>query len=172
MTNRRVAIKKVIIHDQEKKKAFQKESDIMKALDHPNICKLLETYEQGRFMFFVMEYCEGGEVFERIMDHGLIVERETADIVKQAASALYYAHNAGIAHRDMKPENICFCSPEANNNQIKVIDWGLGFYFGEARMKSAVGSPSYAAPEVLDAKPGAAGYSSACDVWSLGVMMY
>lgn len=171
MKDRLVAIKKVVIFDQEKKAAFQKEVEIMKDLDHPNICKLLETYEQGRFMFFVMEYCEGREVFDRIMEHGMISEDTTADIVKQAASALKYAHLRGIAHRDMKPENICFCSKDVDNNTIKVIDWGLGFYFGQARMNSAVGSLTYAAPEVLEARE-MDGYTCACDLWSLGVVTY
>lgn len=167
--DRMVAIKKVIIFDDEKKAAFMKEARIMKELDHPNICKLLETYEQGKFMFFVMEYCEGREVFDRIMDQGWIAESTTAEIVKQAASALKYAHTRGIAHRDMKPENICFCTNDVSNNHVKVIDWGLGFYFGQARMVSAVGSLTYAAPEVLEAKDS---YSSACDLWSLGVVTY
>lgn len=167
--DRLVAIKRVVVFDDDKKKAFQKEVEIMKELDHPNICKLLETYEQGRFMFFVMEYCEGGEVFDRIMEHGMIAENTTANIVKQSASALTYAHNRGIAHRDMKPENICFCTQDIGNTNIKVIDWGLGFYFGEARMKSAVGSLTYAAPEVLEAQ---GVYACSCDVWSLGVLTY
>mmetsp|Transcript_74472 Transcript_74472/g.206837 ORF Transcript_74472/g.206837 Transcript_74472/m.206837 type:complete len:566 (-) Transcript_74472:157-1854(-) len=169
--NRKVAIKKVVVLDPEKKKAFAREVKIMKELDHPNICKLLETYEQQRMMFLVMEYCEGREVFDRIMDLGQITEQSTADIVKQATSALKYAHKRGIAHRDMKPENLCFCSDDPDNSQIKVIDWGLGFYFGQARMKSAVGSLTYAAPEVLDARANQP-YSSACDLWSLGIVAY
>jgi len=168
---RKVAIKKVMVFDEAKKKAFQNEVSIMKTLDHPNICKLLETYEQGRFLYFVMELCEGREVFDRIMDNGQIEEATTADIVKQSASALKYAHTRGIAHRDMKPENICFATNDPKDNHIKVIDWGLGFYFGEARMSSAVGSLTYAAPEVLEARA-VDGYSSACDLWSLGVLVY
>lgn len=169
--DRMVAIKKVVVQDQKKKLAFEKEVKIMKELDHPNICKLLETYEMGRFMFFVMELCEGREVFDRIMDNGQIAEHSTADIVKQAASALKYAHAKGIAHRDVKPENLCFCQDDPNNNQIKVIDWGLGFYFGQMRMTSAVGSLTYAAPEVLDAQTKIP-YTAACDLWSLGVVAY
>lgn len=169
--DRQVAIKKVIVQDQGKKLVFLKEVKIMKELDHPNICKLLETYEHKNFMFFVMEYCAGKEVFDRIMDDGQITEATTADIVQQAASALKYAHGKGIAHRDMKPENLVFCSDEPDDNQIKVIDWGLGFYFGQARMSSAVGSLTYAAPEVLDSKRGTV-YDSSCDVWSLGVLAY
>lgn len=171
VTSRKVAIKKVIVHDEEKRKGFKKESSIMKSLDHPHICKLLETYDQGRFMFFVMEYCEGREVFDRIMDNGLISEASTADIARQCGSALKYAHERGIAHRDIKPENICFVTSDITNNQIKVIDWGLGFYFGEARMSSAVGSLTYAAPEVLEASS-QGGYDAMCDVWSLGVVIY
>lgn len=171
MRDRLVAIKKVIIFEDAKKKAFLQEAQIMKDLDHPNICKLLETYEQGRFMFFVMEFCEGREVFDRIMEQGLIQESTTAEIVRQSASALLYAHNRGIAHRDMKPENICFCSKDVTNNHVKLIDWGLGFYFGQGRMNSAVGSLTYAAPEVLEAKE-KQGYTAACDLWSLGVVTY
>jgi len=171
MRNRMVAIKKVVIFDDEKKAAFLKEVEIMRDLDHPNICKLLETYEQGRFMFFVMEYCEGREVFDRIMETGSIDEKTTADIVRQTAGALKYAHNKSIAHRDLKPENICFCSKDTSNNTVKVIDWGLGFYFGQGRMNSAVGSLTYAAPEVLEAREGE-GYHEACDLWSLGVVTY
>mmetsp|Transcript_8033 Transcript_8033/g.17411 ORF Transcript_8033/g.17411 Transcript_8033/m.17411 type:complete len:565 (+) Transcript_8033:125-1819(+) len=168
---RKVAIKKVVVFDQQKKADFKREVDITKELDHPNICKLLETYEQGRFMFFVMEYCAGGEVFERIMDQGRISEQTSADIVRQVVAALVYAHSRGIAHRDMKPENICFCSENPDDNHVKVIDWGLGFFFGMARMSSAVGSLTYAAPEVLEARE-SSGYTSACDVWSVGVVTY
>ena len=83
--------------------------------------------------------------------------------MRQSASALLYAHNRGIAHRDMKPENICFCSKDVTNQHVKLIDWGLGFYFGQGRMNSAVGSLTYAAPEVLEAKE-KQGYTAACDL--------
>mmetsp|Transcript_65799 Transcript_65799/g.157233 ORF Transcript_65799/g.157233 Transcript_65799/m.157233 type:complete len:573 (-) Transcript_65799:88-1806(-) len=168
--DRQVAIKKLIKNDQ-RKEQFKREVAIMKELDHPHICKLLETYDTKRFVFFVMEFCEGGEVFERIMESGQIAETVTADIIRQVAGALKYAHHKGIAHRDLKPENICFCSRDTACNDVKVIDWGLGFYFGTGRMVSAVGSLTYAAPEVLEANEYDA-YTSACDVWSLGVLTY
>lgn len=166
---RKVAIKKVVKSDPEKTEAFKKEVSIMKDLDHPNICKLLETYDQGRFMFFVMEFCEGGEVFDRIMDQGQISEEQTADIVLQVARALKYAHARQIAHRDLKPENVCFCTRDPESSLVKVIDWGLGFYFGMGRMRSSVGSLTYAAPEVLSAS---GRYGAECDIWSLGVLAY
>merc|ERR1711971_243340 len=140
---KKVAIKKVnknmCMSDPKKLDALHKEVQIMKELDHPNICKLLETYETQQVMYFVMECCEGGEVFDRIMDAGTISEQKTANIIRQVCSALLYAHHRGIAHRDLKPENICFVDADPNKTQVKVIDWGLGFYFGQGRMSSAVG---------------------------------
>jgi len=168
--DREVAVKKVAKLDEAKTAAFRKEVTIMKDLDHPNICKLLETYETPRFIFFVMELC-GHEVFDRIIEAGSISEADTAGICRQVASALHYAHNRGVAHRDMKPENLCYAE-DTPDSQVKVIDWGLGFFFGgSARMSSSVGSLTYAAPEVLEARASGS-YSSACDLWSLGVVTY
>mmetsp|Transcript_131046 Transcript_131046/g.326935 ORF Transcript_131046/g.326935 Transcript_131046/m.326935 type:complete len:658 (-) Transcript_131046:287-2260(-) len=168
---RKVAIKKIVATCKEKKAAFEKEVGLMKELDHPNICKILETYENGRVLWVVMEYCEGGEVFERIMDKGRLPEHEVAIIIKQVAGALTYAHSRGIAHRDLKPENVCFCEKDAANLSVKVIDWGVGYHFNQSGMSSAVGSTTYAAPEVLAAS-GESKYTAACDLWSLGVMTY
>lgn len=168
---RMVAIKKVKTPDLNSKRAFQKEVGIMKNLDHPNICKIMETYEEGHVMYIVMEYCGGGEVFDRIVEEGMIAEGSTANIVRQVASALKYAHSKEIAHRDLKPENLCFCTEKASDSRVMVIDWGVGFYFGLSRMRSAVGSLTYTAPEVRTAAGGAS-YSSACDAWSLGVVTY
>jgi len=169
-----VAIKKVWTKNstQQLRDEFNRERSIMQELDHPNICKLLETYDEGRFMYFVMEYCAGKEVFVRISDSGAICETVSADIVKQVASALNHAHAKGIAHRDIKPENVVFVTDDEKCNDIKVIDWGIGFFFNQAKMHSAVGSQLYIAPEVLTARSAHEGYSCACDAFSLGVMTY
>jgi len=178
--NRVVAIKKVTIPKnaasntekaKEAKETFYTEVEIMQNLDHPNICKLLETYDRGRFMFFVMEYCAGKELFDRIEQRGSIDEPNSVEIIKQAGSALKYAHNQGVAHRDIKPENIVFCSTDLTSNDIKVIDWGVGFYFGHGSMHDLLGTLTYAAPEVLEANP-TKGYTCACDAFSLGVVTY
>eukprot|EP00928_Gymnodinium_smaydae_P001225 TRINITY_DN10460_c0_g1_i1.p1 TRINITY_DN10460_c0_g1~~TRINITY_DN10460_c0_g1_i1.p1 ORF type:complete len:604 (+),score=138.83 TRINITY_DN10460_c0_g1_i1:172-1983(+) len=150
---------------------FKREIGIMKELDHPNICKLLGTFEQGRnTLYYVMEFCEGGEVFDRIIEQKRLTEQAAADIVRQVASALNYAHGRGICHRDIKPENVVFCNKDHNDTSVKVIDWGLGMYFEDSNMKETVGSTTYCAPEVL--APKGAAYSQACDVWSLGVLAY
>jgi len=117
----------------------------------------------------VMEYCEGGELFDRILKQERIEEKEAAAIVLQVARALKHAHSRGICHRDLKPENVCFVSNEVQSNHVKVIDWGLGFHFKRARMSNAVGSANYAAPEVIRAAKGKS-YTSACDIYGLGAL--
>lgn len=169
MKGRQVAIKKVVIRESDMRAGFRKEVEIMKDLDHPNVCKVFESYDQGRTVYLVMEYLDGGELLDRILDQEVIDEPSSADIVHQVASALKYAHGRGIAHRDLKPENIVFCSRDPLNNHVKVIDWGIGCYFGLRRMRTMVGSFAYTAPEVL-ASDGC--YTAACDLWSLGVITY
>jgi calcium-dependent protein kinase len=84
---------------------------------------------------------------------------------------LAYAHYRGIAHRDIKPENVVFCTKEPDDNRVKVIDWGLATNFTETSMTKAVGSMTYAAPEVI-ASNDTKVYTQACDVWSVGVLAY
>jgi calcium-dependent protein kinase len=175
--DRSVAIKCVCKTDGtsggETSEALAREIDVMKTLDHPNICKLLATFEQGKTMFFVMELCEGGELFDKIVNSGVghLTEKYSSIIVHQVAAALAYTHNLGIAHRDLKPENVVFCSKEPEDTNIKVIDWGLAMSFTGTRMTAAVGSFTYAAPEVICSK-NVLTYTSACDLWSLGVLTY
>lgn len=182
---RMVAIKKVTAVRMCRKAAFDREATVMKQLDHPNICKLLETYTEGTSMFLVMEYCDGGELFEHITKGGNLGLSEAAcgDVVRQIAGALKYAHGRGIAHRDLKPENVCLCTDSVpggrgaagrKKTHVKVIDWGLSAFFGamDARMRTNVGSVAYAAPEVLEGSHASDGYTSACDLWSLGVLTY
>jgi len=175
--NRKVAVKKVTKTGQQDEaslqanETLQREIKVMKELDHPNICKLLATFEQDRTMYFIMELCEGGEVFDRIIENGFITEAVCADIISQVAAALAYVHARGIAHRDIKPENVVFCSQDRNDTHIKVIDWGLAMDFLEKPMTDAVGSFTYAAPEVIESQD-IKSYTAACDLWSLGVLTY
>jgi len=176
LKGRLVAVKKVVRTDtaNHTTEIIKREVQIMKDLDHPSICKLFETYAKGRHMFFVMEHLEGGDVGNRLVEQGPLPEPMAAAIARQVSGALLYAHSKGIAHRDMKPENICFCSTSPDEFRVKVIDWGLGKHFIEGRLCSSVGTISYTAPEVLMAvnQDQAAGYTSSCDLWSLGVTAY
>jgi len=169
---RLVAVKKLTkTKDVRKNEAFHEEVRIMLDLDHPSICRLFETFEQGMHMYFIMEYCEGGEVFNRIVSDGYISEKSTAEVISQVMEALKYAHCRSIAHRDIKPENIVFCTKDPQDNRVKVIDWGLSCCFADAPMVTAVGSFAYAAPEVITSRNRLT-YTVACDAWSVGVVTY
>lgn len=168
MKGRRVAIKKATVRNGDARAGFEKEVEIMKSLDHPNVCKVFESFDQGRTVYLVMEYLAGGTLLERLWEQDRLGESQCADIVQQVASALKYAHSRGVAHRDLKPENIMFCSKDRSNNHVKVIDWGIASNRFR-RMKSVVGTFGYTAPEVMD---GGKCYTASCDLWSLGVIMH
>lgn len=94
---------------------------IMMSLDHPNITKLYEVYDQKTHYIMVLELCEGGELFDRIVNRS-IKEGEARIIVDQLLNALNYLHGRGIVHRDIKPENILF---EKTTKLVKIIDFGI-----------------------------------------------
>ncbi|KAI4838984.1 calcium-dependent protein kinase 3 [Plasmodium brasilianum] len=147
---------------------FRQEIDIMKNLDHPNVIKLLETFEDEEQIYLVMELCTGGELFDKIVKKGSFSEIYSSFIMKQIYSVLNYLHIRNICHRDIKPENFLFYdkSPES---LIKIIDFGLASYFSDINleMKTKAGTPYYVAPQVL-----AGSYDYKCDIWSTGVLFY
>ncbi|CAD8110982.1 unnamed protein product [Paramecium primaurelia] len=154
---------------------FKREIEIMQNLDHPNIIKLFESFEDSRNVYLVMEICTGGELFDTIIEKGHFTEKEAQQTFLQIMQAIHYCHTHGICHRDLKPENFLLLNktPDA---PIKVIDFGLSVLFhdshyktvdGKTQMKSKAGTPYYISPEVLDGK-----YDELCDVWSAGVILY
>jgi calcium-dependent protein kinase len=148
---------------------FKKEIAIMKMMDHPNIIKLFETFEDHRNIYLAMELCGGGELFERIIAVGHFGEAEGASVMQQVLRAVRYMHEHKIAHRDLKPENFLFQSKDAIlGNTLKLIDFGLSFSFKDGQpMSTRAGTPYYVAPQVLQGK-----YDHQCDTWSCGVIMY
>eukprot|EP00742_Colponemidia_sp_Colp-10_P000181 GILJ01000202.1.p1 GENE.GILJ01000202.1~~GILJ01000202.1.p1 ORF type:complete len:469 (+),score=93.72 GILJ01000202.1:43-1449(+) len=146
---------------------FQNEIEILKSLDHPNIIKLYETFEDSRNVYLVMELCTGGELFDRIIAKGHFTERDAAILMKQILSATVYCHRHNICHRDLKPENFLFQTP-ADDSNLKIIDFGLSRIFNEQTvMTTKAGTPYYVAPQVLEGR-----YDTACDCWSVGVILY
>jgi len=146
---------------------IENELDILRLVDHPNIIKYYETYSDGEYLHIVTELCTGGELFDRIVQKGKFTEREAARIMEKILNAISFLHNLGICHRDIKPENFMFSSldPDA---EVKIIDFGLSTKFiKEHTLKDIVGTPYYVAPEVLEGV-----YTNACDVWSVGVVLY
>lgn len=136
----------------------------MMSLDHPNITKLFEVYDQKSYYVMVLELCEGGELLQKIVNRQ-IKENEAKSIIYQVLNALTYMHDKGIVHRDIKPENMLF---EKTTNLIKIIDFGISVKKKpNIPLTSRVGTPYYIAPEVLFRR-----YDQKCDIWSLGVVLY
>ena len=154
-------------------KKFEKEIELLIKTDHPNIIKLYEVFEDDRFIYLIMEKCNGGELFDRIIIHiqsnKMYTEKDAAKIFQQLISAIVYCHDNGIVHRDLKPENLLYINEgDEINNPIKVIDFGLSRNFDpKSKMNTKVGTAYYVAPEVLEGN-----YTEKCDVWSAGVILY
>jgi len=87
---------------------LEQELLILMEVDHPNIIKFYETYRDEKYYRIVMEYCNGGELFEHLAKQGKFSEEETVQIIRQLLSAIKHLHDKNIAHRDLKPENIIF----------------------------------------------------------------
>lgn len=148
---------------------FRAEIDIMSGLDHPNIIKLFETFEDQKNIYLAMELCTGGELFDRIIDAGKLGEREAAVVVQQILRPILYMHQQHICHRDLKPENFLLMTTDPiSKNLLKIIDFGLSCRFTRGTpMTTRAGTPFYVAPQVLAGK-----YDHRCDLWSIGVIMY
>lgn len=150
---------------------IKEEVRILTTLDHPNIVKYYQTYEEGKYLYLVMEYCPGGELFDRIAAHGdkAFNESEAASIMQKLLRAINHCHAWGVTHRDIKPENIMYGA----DGEIKLIDFGLSKAVAEAggtsrRLSTVAGTLAYMAPEVMTEK-----YDPKhCDIWSLGVLLY
>ncbi|PKU67785.1 calcium-dependent protein kinase 20-like [Dendrobium catenatum] len=146
----------------------RREVDIMRHLPaHPNIVSLKDTYEDDNAVHLVMELCEGGELFDRIVARGHYTERAAAAVTKTIVEVVQMCHKHGVMHRDLKPENFLFANKK-ETSALKAIDFGLSIFFrpGE-HFSEIVGSPYYMAPEVLKRN-----YSQEIDVWSAGVILY
>mmetsp|Transcript_1019 Transcript_1019/g.1302 ORF Transcript_1019/g.1302 Transcript_1019/m.1302 type:complete len:258 (-) Transcript_1019:724-1497(-) len=153
--------------DEDEKRMLFNEINILKDIDHPNIVKMYEFFEDEKRYYIVTEICKGGELFDEILASGRFNEKNAAVLIKQVLSCINYCHNAHIVHRDLKPENILL---EANKefDQIKIIDFGTSLvYDPNKKLDEKLGTPYYIAPEVLGKN-----YGAKCDIWSIGVIVY
>ncbi|CAN4100679.1 unnamed protein product [Withania somnifera] len=146
----------------------RREVVIMKHLPkHPNIVSYKEVYEDKEAVYLVMELCEGGELFDRIVARGHYTERAAALVTKTILEVVQVCHKHGVIHRDLKPENFLYANA-SENAELKAIDFGLSIFFEPSqRFGEIVGSPYYMAPEVLRRN-----YGPEVDVWSAGVILY
>eukprot|EP01054_Gregarina_sp_Poly1_P010509 Gregarina_sp_Poly_1__10508@NODE_770_length_6346_cov_91_421086_g567_i0_p1_GENE_NODE_770_length_6346_cov_91_421086_g567_i0NODE_770_length_6346_cov_91_421086_g567_i0_p1_ORF_typecomplete_len851_score104_80Pkinase/PF00069_25/2_9e73Pkinase/PF00069_25/1_1e03Pkinase_Tyr/PF07714_17/2_2e42Pkinase_Tyr/PF07714_17/4_3e02EFhand_7/PF13499_6/3_1e12EFhand_7/PF13499_6/3_2e10EFhand_1/PF00036_32/0_00042EFhand_1/PF00036_32/0_0025EFhand_1/PF00036_32/0_0007EFhand_1/PF00036_32/0_011EFhand_6/PF13405_6/2_1e05EFhand_6/PF1 len=146
---------------------FRQEMTILKGFDHPRIIRLYETFEDYGHLYMVMEYCRGGELFDRLAEEGPLPEPVAAFLMKQILSALAYCHSRGVVHRDLKPENFLFLDKDIRS-PLKLVDFGLAKrVLPSTLMSSAVGTIYYLAPELL-----AGEYDYRVDCWSAGIILY
>lgn len=172
LTKQERAVKSILKSKIQNLGKFKEELEILRTLDHPNVVKLYEWFEDEKNFYLVMEYCSGGELFDRIKGEGQFTENEAKNIFKQIMTAVHYCHSNKIVHRDLKPENFIYETPNKNST-LKIIDFGLSKMYVEPQSGSYVvfhtiaGTPYYIAPEVLSGT-----YDISCDIWSCGVILY
>ncbi|KAK8259219.1 hypothetical protein V6Z12_D13G041900 [Gossypium hirsutum] len=147
----------------------RREVKILRALTgHNNLVKFYDAFEDHDNVYIVMEFCEGGELLDRILARGgKYSEDDAKTVMVQILNVVAFCHLQGVVHRDLKPENFLYTSKE-ENSQLKAIDFGLSdFVRPDERLNDIVGSAYYVAPEVLHRS-----YGAEADVWSIGVIAY
>ena len=158
-SNAKRAIKTIDMRQNVDISKMMEEVNILKDLDHPNIVKVFEVIEDIYSFNIVMEYCSGGELFDKIKQTNGFSENMAAAYMLDIVTAVKYCHNVQIVHRDLKPENILFenKNPDA---RLKIIDFGTSQHFmPKEKMKRFIGTSYYMAPEVIDKN-----YDQKCDV--------
>ncbi|XP_063748203.1 myosin light chain kinase 2, skeletal/cardiac muscle isoform X2 [Eleginops maclovinus] len=163
-----LAAKIIKARSQKEKDVVRNEIQVMNQLNHANLIQLYAAFESRHDIILVMEYVEGGELFDRIIDENYnLTELDTVLFIRQICEGLQYMHRMYILHLDLKPENI-LCVSRATN-KIKIIDFGLARrYKPREKLRVNFGTPEFLAPEVINYEF----VSFPTDMWSLGVIMY
>ncbi|CAI2384504.1 unnamed protein product [Moneuplotes crassus] len=170
LTGEKVAVKlfdKKQIKNKDDMKRIKREIKIQKKVKHPNIAQLYEMVETEEFIYLILEYCSGGELFDYIVAKKRLDEKEACKYFQELISGIEYLGKNNISHRDLKPENLLIDF----NKSIKIIDFGLSNFYSDKndKLQTACGSPCYAAPEMIAGKK----YNGLMtDIWSAGVVLY
>jgi calcium/calmodulin-dependent protein kinase I len=153
--------------DQDNILFLEREIKLRSSLNHPNIVKLYDVFEDSEHFYLVTELVKGKELFDKIVERGSYSEKESAHVICQIISAVQYLHENGIVHRDIKPESL-LSAGEGENEMVKFADFTFSKSFVEDKLTTSCGSPGYVAPEVLTANS----YDQAVDMWAVGVNLY
>ncbi|KAI0252515.1 kinase-like domain-containing protein [Lactifluus subvellereus] len=147
---------------------IDREIIMMKLMNHPNIMRIYDVYEGDKELYLILEYVEGGELFDFLVNRGKLPPLDALAYFKQIIYGLNYAHAFSIIHRDLKPENILIHS--LNPPLIKIADWGMAAFAPPSlELETSCGSPHYASPEIVHGHK----YSgTATDIWSCGVILF
>ncbi|XP_043946268.1 myosin light chain kinase 2, skeletal/cardiac muscle isoform X2 [Protopterus annectens] len=164
----KLAAKSIKVRCPKDKELVLHEVQTMNQLNHPNLIQLYDAFEYKNDITLIMEYLEGGELFEKIIDEDYrLTELEVMVFVKQICEGIHYMHQMYVLHLDLKPENI-LCVSQAGN-QVKIIDFGLARrYKPREKLKVSFGTPEFLAPEIVNFDF----VSFPSDMWSLGVITY
>ena len=170
-TKEKVAIK-IIDKSKLKEKSdiirLQREFEILFKVDHPNIIKARDYFEDKNFYYTVMEYCEGDDLYNYVMKKGYLSEEESSFFFYQLINGVEYIHSLGIVHRDLKPENILL----TKDHILKIIDFGLSNYFYKGQrdlLSTPCGTPCYASPEIIK---GIKYDGFMIDIWNCGIILF
>ncbi|ERF74729.1 hypothetical protein EPUS_04898 [Endocarpon pusillum Z07020] len=145
---------------------IEREVVIMKLIEHPNVINLYDVWENRGELYLVIEYVEGGELFDYVSCYGALPEEEAVRLFRQIIAGLSYCHRFNICHRDLKPENLLL---DAGRN-IKIADFGMAALQPTDRwLNTSCGSPHYAAPEIIHGKRYR---GDKADIWSVGIILY
>lgn len=147
----------------------KREIEILKLCQHPNVIRLLDTFENPDYIYIVMELLRGGDLYEYISKKQFrLPESRVRNIIHSLATALYYLHSYGIVHRDIKLDNVLIVD-ESDDSDVKLVDFGLSKMIGPNEYAlEPYGTYGYAAPELLQQNP----YDASVDIWGLGVVLY
>jgi 5'-AMP-activated protein kinase catalytic alpha subunit len=169
-TNEKYAIKileknKIIEKDDEER--VQREFKMLQEFNHPNVILVAEIFETIDRYYTVMDFCEGGELFNYIVKKRRLNEEESSFFYYQIIKGLEYIHSLGIVHRDLKPENLLL----TKNHILKIIDFGLSNFYNKHSklLKTPCGSPCYASPEMVSGNK----YNGfKIDIWATGIILF
>lgn len=146
-------------------KMVRNEIKYLSLMNHSNIIRLKDFFEDHKKFYIVLEKCDGGELFYKIVNNRCLMENESIGIVKQICCALVYLHSKNIIHRDIKAENFLF--KNKHTKTIKLIDFGMAKQITTDYLTEMCGSPHYISPELIKKK-----YTISSDIWALGVMVF
>lgn len=138
--------------------------------NHENIVSLYSVHEDQTYVYLVMELLKGGELLDRILSLHRMSEAEASAVLRTVVSAVAYLHDHGVVHRDLKPSNLLYASVHQSPAALKLCDLGFAKQLraDNGLLMTPCYTANFVAPEVLKRQ----GYDLACDIWSLGVLLY
>uniref|UniRef100_A0A8C7W878 Ribosomal protein S6 kinase n=1 Tax=Oncorhynchus mykiss TaxID=8022 RepID=A0A8C7W878_ONCMY len=160
----------VKIIDRVKKDPSEEIEILLRYGQHPNIITLKDVYDDGRYVYLVMELMRGGELLDRILYQKCFSEREASALLCTITKTVEYLHSQGVVHRDLKPSNLLYVDETGDPESIRICDFGFAKQLRAENglLMTPCYTANFVAPEVLKKQ----GYDAACDIWSLGILLY